>query len=347
MENVEERMIAHLDALTKPKGSLGKLEDYCVKLAAVQGRVPPRIGRKRVYVFAGDHGIVAEGVSLYPQEVTAQMVLNFLSGGAAINALAGANGWEVAAVDSGVAADFELPPEEERRARFIDRKIGRGSANFLRGPAMTAAELGSCLEAGAGLAEEAARDGCSMVAVGDMGIGNTTTAAALLVACGFEVDRVVDRGTGIDDAALERKRAIVARAARDRGPFTGPEDILAKLGGFDLAMMAGFVLGLRGRGIACVLDGFPVSAAAYMAWRIDPSVASFLFAGHLSRVSGHAPVLRAMGLDPVVALDMRLGEGTGAVIGGRIIELAAIAASEMASFAQAGVSGGSGDEKDY
>jgi nicotinate-nucleotide--dimethylbenzimidazole phosphoribosyltransferase len=369
---IESRMQSHLDNLTKPKGSLGNLEDYCIRLAAIQGKVPPRIEKKGIYVFAGDHGVVAEGVSLYPQEVTYQMVLNFLSGGAAINSLAKSTGWELMAVDAGVAADFpgdlradhgDLPADrDDLRADhgdlpadrddgpmvpLIRKKIRKGTRNFLKENALTPAELEQALASGRELAEHAERSAYQLVAIGDMGIGNTTTAAALLVASGFDLDAIVDRGTGIDDKALERKRRVVAESVAARGPFAGPKEILTALGGCDLAMMAGFILGLRGKGIACVLDGFPVGAAAYMAYSIDPGVKEFLFAGHRSKVSGHGPVLAALGLEPIVDLRMRLGEGTGAVIGGYMIELGVRCSAEMASFDQAGVSESQDDEKNF
>jgi nicotinate-nucleotide--dimethylbenzimidazole phosphoribosyltransferase len=342
-QDVSAAMISHLDGLTKPKGSLGKLEEYCIKLAVVQGRVPPKIEKKAVYVFAGDHGIVDEGVSLYPKEVTYQMVLNFLAGGAAINALASGTGWDVIAVDAGVAHDFPPVAELPKAARFIDRKISLGTRNFARQDAMTEDELERALEAGRSLAAEAAKE-YDLVAIGDMGIGNTTTAAALLVASGMTVEEIVDRGTGIDDETVDKKKRVVAEAVASRGPFSSPKDILRALGGYDLAMMTGFILGLEGKGVGCVIDGFPVTSAAYMAFSMRKEVVSYLFAGHRSRVAGHAPVLASMGLQPIVSLDMRLGEGTGAVIGGFIVELGVKAAREMASFAQAKVSEGTDDE---
>jgi nicotinate-nucleotide--dimethylbenzimidazole phosphoribosyltransferase len=180
-----------------------------------------------------------------------------------------------------------------------------------------------------------------------MGIGNTTTAAALLVASGMDIDEVVDRGTGIDDAALARKRSVVESAAAKHAPYSGPEAVLKAVGGYDLAMMAGFILGLRGLGIACVLDGFPVTSAAYMAWRMDRSVADFLFSGHRSKVRGHLPVLQAMGLEPILDLGMRLGEGTGAVLGAHLIDMAVKTSREMASFESAEVTRSTDDEKSY
>ncbi len=347
MNGIQEKMQAYQDNLTKPKGSLGKLEDYAMKMALIQGSVPPKLEKKAVYVFAGDHGVVDEGVSLYPKEVTYQMMLNFLAGGAAINALARGTGWDVIAVDAGVAMDFPPAASLPKEARFLDRKIGKGTRNFAREDAMSDKELEKALEAGRELAADAAKNGYDLVAIGDMGIGNTTTAATLLVALGFKGDEIIDRGTGIDDATLEHKRSVIVKAVAARGPFADARDALKKVGGFDLAMMAGLILGLKGRGIGCVIDGFPVSSAACAAWRMDPDVIDYLFAGHKSRVKGHAPVLAAMGLEPIVSMEMRLGEGTGAVTGGFMVELGVRAAREMASFEQMGVSKGSSDEKNF
>jgi nicotinate-nucleotide--dimethylbenzimidazole phosphoribosyltransferase len=340
-DGITGKMQKHLDNLTKPKGSLGRLEEMALRLAEIQNAVPPKIGKKAVYVFAGDHGVVEEGVSLYPKDVTRQMVLNFLSGGAAINALARGCGFDVFAVDAGVAGTF--PPD----CGVLDLKVGQGTRNMLKEPAMTEAELQLALARGGNLAASAADAGYDLVAVGDMGIGNTTTAAVLLLASGMAVDDVVDRGTGIDDAALARKREVVAASAAKHAPYPGPEAILRAVGGYDFAMMAGFILGLKGRRVACVLDGFPVTAAAYMAWRMDPAVRDYLFSGHLSKVRGHRPVLRAMGLEPILDLGMRLGEGTGAVLGANIIDLAVKTSREMASFDSAEVSRSTDDEKSY
>ncbi|MCA1951179.1 MAG: nicotinate-nucleotide--dimethylbenzimidazole phosphoribosyltransferase [Treponema sp.] len=358
---IAEHMQKHLDNLTKPRGSLGRLEDLVIKFAALQERVPPRISKKAVYVFAADHGITAEGVSLYPKEVTYQMLLNILSGGAAINALAGgagtdgASSWDLVAVDAGVAADTTaedaavlklaevLPPGR----RFLNKKIGAGTANFLHQTAMTEIELEEALAAGESLAEDAEKQGYELVAIGDMGIGNTSTAAALLVASGFPLDEVVDRGTGIDSATLNHKRDVIAQAVKKHRPFASPRDILQKVGGYDLAMMAGLILGLRNRKIGCMIDGFPVTSAAYMAYSMDKTVTDYLFAGHLSKVKGHRPVLATMGLEPILDLGMHLGEGTGAVLAGYILELAVKTSNSMASFESAGVSDSSHEEEKY
>jgi nicotinate-nucleotide--dimethylbenzimidazole phosphoribosyltransferase len=339
MENIEELMQAHLDNLTKPRGSLGKLETYCLKMARIQGRVPPKLETKGIYVFAGDHGIAAEGVSLYPQEVTRQMVLNMLSGGAGINALGSGTGWDITLVDAGVLGE-DFPPDGTLKpvCSFIRARLGPGSRNFYREAALRADETERALEQGKALARDAAERGYDLTAIGDLGIGNTSAAAAMLVAAGFKPGDMVDRGTGIDGEMLEHKRRIITEAVDRRGPQKTGEAILQTFGSFDLAMMTGFILGLAGKGIPCVLDGFPVSSAAYMAYLINPRTADWLFAGHLSRVAGHKPVLDALGLEPIVSLDMRLGEGTGAVIGGFVIELAVRTARDMASFSQAHVS---------
>jgi nicotinate-nucleotide--dimethylbenzimidazole phosphoribosyltransferase len=348
-EDIRTAMVNHLDQLTKPQGSLGKLETWCVKMAEIQGRVPPVIRKKGVYVFSGDHGIAAEGVSLYPQEVTRQMVLNILSGGAGINVLGTAAGWEINLVDAGTAGgDFPSDAELKPVCRFIREKISAGgSRNFYREPALAKDEATRALEKGRQLAADAAERGYDLTALGDLGIGNTSTAAALLAAAGFNADDITDRGTGIDSAMLDHKREIIREAVRRRPHFKSGEAILEAFGSADFAMMAGFILGLENKKIACVLDGFPVTAAAYMAYLINPGVTGWLFAGHQSKVAGHKPVLDRMGLEPVVSLDMRLGEGTGAVIGGHIVELGVLAAGNMASFAQAHVSGSEKAEERY
>lgn len=329
-----------LDNLTKPKGSLGTLEAVALKLAAVQNRVPPSAEKRGVWVFAGDHGVVAEGVSLYPQEVTPQMFANIAAGGAAINVLSRHCGFDVQLVDAGMTADVE-------HADAVALKAGSGTRSMLREEAMTADQLRQCLANGRALAKAAADDGFQLVAVGDMGIGNTTAAAALVVAAGLDLDAVVDRGTGIDDETLRHKRSVIADAVEKHGPYESPEHIMRCVGGLELATMTGFILGLKGAGIGCLIDGFPVTAAAYMAWQIDPSCGAYLFAGHLSKVKGHRAILSAMGLEPLVSLDMRLGEGTGAVIGGFLVYLSTKIASEMATFDSADVSRAEDDETDY
>ncbi len=337
---IAAQMQALLDNLTKPKGSLGKLEEFALRCAEIQSRVPPRISSKRAYVFAADHGIADEGVSLYPKDVTRQMVLNMLAGGAAINVLGGGCGFDVRTVDAGVAHGFDDP-------RVIDARIAAGTRSFLREPAMSDEQLARCLEHGRRLAQEAVDDGVHLVTLGDMGIGNTSSAAAMLVAAGFSSGEMVDRGTGISEEMLAHKRATIDQAVERHGPYRDAHQIMRCMGGFELCMIAGFILGLRGAGMICVIDGFPVTAGAYMAWRVDPEVAEFLFAGHRSHVRGHGAVLADMGLEPILQLEMRLGEGTGAVLGGFLIDMAVKVSREMASFDTAGVERSSEDEEDY
>ena len=333
-------MQRHLDNLTKPVGSLGELETLAVRLAEIQGRVPPRIRGNAVFVFAGDHGITAEGVSLYPQEVTRQMVLNFLGGGAAINVLARECGFDLFVVDTGIV-------EPVSGEGILECRVGAGTVDFLTGPAMSEAQLEHCLANGRRLADMTVERNYDLVAVGDMGIGNTTSAAGLLVAAGFPPGEIVDRGTGIPAKTLDHKRRVIEEAVGRHAPFERPEHVLQRLGGFELATMAGYIGALAGRGVACVIDGFPVTAAAYMALSMDEAVGSYLFAGHRSKVKGHDLVLKKMGLKPIVDFGMRLGEGTGAVMGGWIIGLAAALAGEMASFEGAHVSRSDGVEENY
>jgi nicotinate-nucleotide--dimethylbenzimidazole phosphoribosyltransferase len=349
-EKIELKMQALLDNLTKPRGSLGKLEEFCVKLAAIQGKAPPEITKKGVYVFGGDHGIATEGVSLYPQEVSFQMSMNMLLNGAGINALSNALNWEVNVVDCGIVGDFPSDEELQKQGatrRLIRAKIARGTRNFYRESAMTEDELDAALTKGRELADDAVAQGYSMVAVGDLGIGNTSTAAAQLVAAGLDADKIIDRGTGIDDKALSHKKRVIKESVMNRRPVNNALGIMQELGGYDLAMMTGFILALEGKGIACVLDGFPVTSAAYMAYMQNPRVIDYLFAGHLSKVSGHRIVLDKMGLAPIIALDLHLGEGTGAVIGGYMVELAVCCARNMASFDTADVSGKDIEENKY
>ncbi len=339
-EKNREKMQQHLDNLTKPKGSLGDLEDFALKLSIIQGQIPPKVERKISIVFAGDHGIADEGVSLYPRDVTAQMVLNFLGGGAAINVLSNHCGFDNWVVDAGVAGDTDADG-------VLDMKVGRGTKNFAQEEAMTGDELELCLERGRDLAARLADDGYNLVSIGDMGIANTTTAAALLAANGLSLDDVVDRGTGIDDATLRHKRNVIDAALKKHGPFDDVYASMRCLGGFEICMITGLILGLRDKKVACIIDGFPVTAGAFLAWRIDREVSEYLFAGHKSKVKGHIVTLEKMGLKPIIDLNMRLGEGTGAVLGGFLVALSAKIASEMASFESAGVSRSDTDEEDY
>jgi nicotinate-nucleotide--dimethylbenzimidazole phosphoribosyltransferase len=331
-----------LDAKTKPPRSLGRLEDLACQLAAIRGDATPAPARpaKAIVVMGADHGVAAEGVSAYPQEVTGQMLLNFARGGAAINVLARQAGARVVVVDMGVAhpaaaaGDAPLPIRAHR--------IAAGTANFARGPAMTRAQALAALAAGAGVAEELARDGIGLIGIGEMGIANTTAASALAaVFTGAPPEEVTGRGTGIDDATLRRKVEVVRRGLElNRPDAADAVDALAKVGGFEIAGLAGVVLGAAAARVPVVIDGFIASVAALAAVRIAPRAGGYLIASHRSVEAGHRVVLQALGARPLLDLDLRLGEGTGAALAMPLVDAALAIAAEMATFASAGVSGG-------
>lgn len=325
---------ARLDDLTKPPGSLGRLEEVAKRLAGIQRTTRPRIGKKRIYTLAADHGVTEEGVSAYPREVTAQMVLNFLRGGAAINVLARHVGAEIVVVDIGVDHDFEGV------GGLVHAKVARGTRNLARGPAMTREEALRALGVGADLARRAAEDGVDLVGIGEMGIGNTTPAAAILAAfAGLPPREVVGRGTGVDDEGLRRKAQAVARGLEINRPDpSDPLDVLHKVGGFEIAGMAGVCLGAAAQRIPVVVDGFISTAAALVATRLEPRVADYLFLSHLSQERAHIRMVEHLGQDPLLVLEMRLGEGTGAALAMSVIEASAKILSEMATFSEAGVS---------
>lgn len=289
--------------------------------------------KKVVYIFAGDHGVVEEGVSAYPQEVTRQMILNFLNGGAGINVIARQVGAEVYVVDVGVAGEVEDP-------RLIKKKVVSGTRNFLREPAMTREEAKKTLSIGIELAKEAREKGYQLLIPGDMGIGNTTPSAAVLCALlKASPEEIVGRGTGIDDQALARKREVV-REALQKYQFSDPIDVLAKVGGAEIGAIAGLFLGGASLRIPVVVDGFISLAGLAIAYYLEPRVKEFVFCGHCSREKGAVVAIQKMGLRPIIDLDMRLGEGTGAALAAFVIETALRILTEMATFEGAGVSKG-------
>ncbi len=330
---VARRTQALLDGKTKPRGSLGRLEALACRIAAARGTPVPELPVKAVVVMAGDHGVAAEGVSAYPQEVTWQMVANFVRGGAAINVLARHAGAEVIVADLGVKQPVDLPGVRAAR-------LGAGTGNIAREPAMTRAQAVAALEAGIAIAEELAARGVTLLAPGEMGIANTTPAAALAAHfTGLEPEAITGRGTGVDDAALARKVEVVrralslhSRAARD------PVDALARLGGFEIAGLAGLVLGAAARRVPVIADGFISSTAALAAVRLAPAAAGYLVAGHRSVEPGHRHVLAALDLAPLLELELRLGEGTGAALAMHLVDAAIRILREMATFGEAGVS---------
>ena len=320
--------------LTKPPGSLGRLETLSIQLAGILGQPIPQITGKAVIVAAGDHGVAAEGVSAYPAAVTPQMVFNFLAGGAAINVLARQAGADIVVIDAGVAVDLAPQPG------LTIAKVGYGAGNIARRPAMTRDDAIRCLEVGIAAANGRADAGANLIAGGDMGIGNTTPSAAVTAAVtGADVAAVTGRGTGVDDAALAAKIATIRRALEVNRPDGADGlDVLIKVGGYEIGALAGVMLGAAARRCAVIVDGFISGAAALIAWRLCPAVAERMIAAHRSVEPGHNVGLRAMGLTPLLDLEMRLGEGTGAALAMPIIEAAARCLAEMATFAEAGVS---------
>ncbi len=318
---------ARIDALAKPPGALGRLEDLAVRIGAIQGRMDPRVERVRAYVFAADHGLNAEGVSAYPSSVTAAMVATFLAGRASVNALARACGVEVVVVDAGVDADLTPHPA------LIDAKVRRGSRNAAREPALTPAEVGRALSAGVAQADLAADEGIDTLIPGEMGIGNTASAALImhrlapapLAAC-------IGAGAGQDAAGMDRKTRALEQAAARTGAQS-PLDVLAEFGGLEIVMMAGLILGGAARRRVIIIDGFISSAAALAAIRLVPAAGDYCLFAHASAERGHGALLAAMGAEPILRLDMRLGEGSGAVLAAPIIRAAATLTREVASLA--------------
>jgi len=325
---------ARQDQLTKPQGSLGRLEDYSVQLAAITGQPRPSVARKAVIVMAGDHGVAAEGVSAYPAEVTPQMVLNFLHGGAAINVLARYAQARVVIVDVGVASEIPAMPGLERR------KVAPGTQNMAQGPAMTPAQAEAAITVGLEVVEAEIAKGLDLVATGDMGIGNTTPSAAIVAAMtGRPVAQVTGRGTGVDEAGLARKVATIECALKVNKPDPKDAlDVVSKVGGFEIAGLAGVILGAAAHRVPVVIDGFISGAAALIAAGLRPEVRPYLIAAHQSVEIGHRALLEHLGLEAMFDLGLRLGEGTGAALAFHVLEASARLLNEMATFADAGVS---------
>ncbi len=323
-----------MDRKTKPRGSLGRLEDLVVQIAAIRREPAPGPLAAAIVVAAGDHGIAAEGVSAYPQEVTAQMVRNFATGGAAICVLARRADARLVVVDAGLCQPVQIEG-------VLERRIGAGTANSTLGPAMSVTQAFAALGAGIELVERLSAEGIGLVGLGEMGIGNTTAACALTAALlGRDPGSVCGRGTGIDDAGFERKVDAVRRAlAANRQVVEegDPVEVLAAVGGFEIGLLAGVVLGGAAARIPIVLDGYITASAALVASRLAPTSVDPMIASHRSTEPGHAVVLEALGLDPLLVLRMRLGEGSGAALAIPIVNAALAVSDEMATFEQAGV----------
>lgn len=329
-----EKAQKKLDSLTKPLGSLGRLEELAKRLVAIKEDLRPPVEEKVIITMAGDHGIIEEGVSAYPQEVTRQMVLNFVRGGAAINVLARHSGASVRVVDMGVAGAFEkdLP--------IMNKKVAHGTKNFVRGPAMTRGEAVQSIENGIRAVIEIKEEGLDVVGTGDMGIGNTTPSSALAsVFLGIPVCEVTGKGTGLDDEALLHKMKVIEKGISVNRPDPkDPIDVLSKVGGFEIGGIAGVVLGAASMRIPVLVDGLISTAGAFLAYQLCPTVKEYMFSAHSSVEAGQGKMLAKMGLHPLLHLNMRLGEGTGAALAMGLIDASIEILNEMATFESAGVS---------
>ncbi|MFH2137368.1 MAG: nicotinate-nucleotide--dimethylbenzimidazole phosphoribosyltransferase [Candidatus Omnitrophota bacterium] len=335
-KNAMEKAQKRLDSLTKPQGSLGRLEDLAKQISGMRGEIPAALKFKTIFTLAADHGVAQEGVSAFPQEVTAQMVINFLKGGAGINVLARHVGASVVVADVGVKEDIKT-----NSISLKVKKIGRGTKNMLKEPAMTSIEAVKSVNTGIELFEEEFPRGIDIVGTGEMGIANTTAASAITAAITkSKVEDVTGRGTGVDDKGLAKKIEIIKKALEMHNPDSKDAlDVLAKVGGFEIGGLAGIMLAAASRRIPIVVDGFISGAAALIAYTLQPKIKDFMIAAHCSVEKGHKIILEHIGLKPVLDLQLRLGEGTGAALLMGVIDAAVKIINEMATFESASVSG--------
>ncbi|MBM3253756.1 MAG: nicotinate-nucleotide--dimethylbenzimidazole phosphoribosyltransferase [Candidatus Omnitrophica bacterium] len=336
--SLAEKTQRHLDNLTKPQGSLGRLEELAKQIVQITRNETPSLKNKIIITMAGDHGVAREGVSAFPQEVTAQMVYNFIKGGAGINVLARHVGAKVVVVDMGVANKIKI--QKSKFKNFKGKKINFGTKNIADGPAMTRKEAIRAIEVGIEVFENEFKKGLDIVGTGDMGIGNTTPSSAIAASItGEAIENVVGRGTGIDDATFNNKIRVIKKALRLNKP--NPKDaidVLSKVGGFEIGGLAGVILAAASKRIPVVIDGFISGAAGLIAYQLEPRVKDYMIASHCSVEKGHRFILDYMGLSPILNLNLRLGEGTGAALGIAIIESAIKILTEMATFQSASVS---------
>jgi len=333
----------HLDNLTKPRGSLGRLEEFAKQIVSITENSMPSLDKKVVFTFAGDHGVADEGVSAYPKAVTHQMVLNFMNGGAGINVLARHAGADVVVVDIGVDHDFvveSLKPAPIAGGLFISRKIVSGTRNMRKGAAMTRDEAVKCIDVGIEMANGYAKRGYKIFGTGDMGIANTTPSSAIAaVMTGKSVEEITGRGTGINDDTWKIKVQVIKDAiALNRPNPSDPLDVLSKVGGAEIGGIAGLIIGAAANKIPVIVDGFISTAGALIAYSIEPNTKDYMFAAHMSQEAGHRTILEKIGLRPILDLDLRLGEGTGAALAMLVIEAGLKIYKEMATFSEAGVS---------
>lgn len=321
-----------IDQKTKPLGSLGQLESLALQVGLCQNSLTPKLNKPCILIFAGDHGIVDAGVSAYPQTVTAQMVANFLAGGAAISVFARQHDIELLVVDAGVNADLDSHP------KLIAAKIGKGTQNFLTQPAMTAEDCELALQAGADQVLRQYESGCNCIGFGEMGIGNTSSAAVLMHRLtGLSLVRCVGRGTGINDGQLQHKLIILQRALNKHKDATEPLDVLATFGGFEIAMMVGAYLKAAELGMLILVDGFIAGTALLVASKLYPQVLDYCVFSHVSSEQGHQALLNQFNAKPLLNLELRLGEGSGIALAYPLLQSAVVFLNEMATFAEAGV----------
>lgn len=324
---------AAIDDKTKPLGALGRLESLALQLGLILGTARPALQRPTVIVFAADHGVADAGVSAYPAEVTAQMVQNFLAGGAAINVFSRQHGFVLEIVDAGVRVPLAAAPG------LVNCRIADGTRNFAVEPAMTAEQVAAAMTAGMARVLRHAQQGCNVIGFGEMGIANTSAAACLMQRLtGLPLEECIGRGTGLDDAGLARKREVLGRALALHAGAQAPLEVLATFGGFEIAMMAGAFLAAAASRMVILVDGFIASAALLVAQRLDPNVLQYCVFTHCSHERGHRALLQHFGAEPLLALDLRLGEGTGAALAWPLVASAAAFLNEMATFSGAGVS---------
>jgi nicotinate-nucleotide--dimethylbenzimidazole phosphoribosyltransferase len=344
--SLAEKTQKRLDNLTKPQGSLGRLEEIAKQVVEITGNENPSMINKVIFTLAGDHGITESGVSAYPKEVTLQMVYNFLRGGAGINVLAKHAGARVIVVDMGVASEIKIEPVavppscHPNDMNFIDKKVGSGTKNMARGPAMTREDAVKSIENGIEAFEEEYAKGIDIIGTGDMGIGNTSASSAISsVITGKSVEDMTGKGTGIDDKSLKNKIALIKKAVEINNPDRKDAvDVLSKVGGFEIGGIAGVILAAAAKKIPVVIDGFISGAGALIAYALEPKVKDYMIAAHSSVEKGHRIILDYIGLKPLMDFDLRLGEGTGAALGITIVEASIKILTRMASFQEAGVS---------
>jgi nicotinate-nucleotide--dimethylbenzimidazole phosphoribosyltransferase len=336
--DVMRKTQVRLDNLTKPHGSLGRLEELAKLIAGITGKENPILKNKVIFTFAADHGVTEDGVSAYPKEVTAQMVYNFLNGGAAINVLSNHIGARVVIADLGVAEEFKV--QGSMLKCFTDRKIGFGTKNMAKGPAMTREEATQAICAGIDIFGAEFEKGIDIIGLGEMGIGNTTASSAITaVLTNTPIEDVTGRGTGIDEKGLKNKIEKIKKALQINNPEPNDAiDVLSKVGGFEIGGLAGVILAAASKKIPVVIDGFISGAAALIAFHIEPKTKNYMIASHCSVERGHKIILKHLGLEPIMDLNLRLGEGTGATLGINIAEASIKILTEMATFQSANVS---------